>query len=592
MTRTRILVLLAIALAALAVAPSAGASPPWGPAYTLNGPLATPTSGSNHFQVVNNTPVGLDNAGDLVAADIEWDGSHNRAVAITRPFGHGPKKQFLSAPGTDAIQASVRVAVAANGDAVVAWLQSPGFHLYAAIGRPGKTFTVTGPIGAVNPLFTFVTLAAGDAGDFAIAFEPFGGDINVARRAPGGGFGPATPVTGASAISGSLAVTPAGETVLAWTKGTTGSGTGRTNEEVDWSASKRGGTFSLPATMPGTAGTAQQDYHTTGGESAGLAVDGSGRTHALVAFMDTNTQTSLVSGELMHASRPAGGTFSTAAPIALSNVITNSPIGGSIWADRAGDLLVQENVPGYGAPVFVRRAGGSFSTPHDPFGGDTQSGGTTLTMGPAGDAGIVYQPGSAQSTMAFRPIRLDGSIGPRNTLGSSEHPLAGYDTPGLAFDILGDGIAAWPDFDGTFDRVRASERKGNHVAPLVKGLKLVPKSFAVVPKAKLTVTKSKPHRGSTIRFNLTKAARVTFTVIGPPRNHCHKVNGHRKCTKTKPTYSLPAAVLKPGAAKIAFNGRIHGKALPPGKYTLRARATDVVGHAGPTATTTFKIVKG
>ena len=45
-----------------------------------------------------------------------------------------------------------------------------------------------------------------------------------------------------------------------------------------------------------------------------------------------------------------------------------------------------------------------------------------------------------------------------------------------------------------------------------------------------------------------------------------------------------------GRNRLAFAGIVAGKALPPGRYTLKATATDAAGNASHVVNATFQIV--
>jgi len=75
--------------------------------------------------------------------------------------------------------------------------------------------------------------------------------------------------------------------------------------------------------------------------------------------------------------------------------------------------------------------------------------------------------------------------------------------------------------------------------------------------------------------------------------HCRRVHGHRRCTTSKaPRHRLTSRHLKRGAHRLAFSGRLKGKALKAGRYTIEAFATDAAGVRGKTAQAGFELVGG
>jgi hypothetical protein len=107
-------------------------------------------------------------------------------------------------------------------------------------------------------------------------------------------------------------------------------------------------------------------------------------------------------------------------------------------------------------------------------------------------------------------------------------------------------------------------------APRLSGLTLKPRRFALAGKPPKGAA-----RGTTIAFILSAPASVRLEVLA------------RRTAKGKKPRLVTLGRLtnagKAGANKVVFNGRLKGKALAPGTYTLRAVA------AGSTATTTFTV---
>jgi hypothetical protein len=98
--------------------------------------------------------------------------------------------------------------------------------------------------------------------------------------------------------------------------------------------------------------------------------------------------------------------------------------------------------------------------------------------------------------------------------------------------------------------------------PALRAVRIRPPAFAV----------RAPGSGARIRFRLSEAARVRFTVLRA---------GHR-------LGRFRAAGSK-GSNSRAFSGRLHGRALAPGAYRLRVVARDPAGNRSRGRTLTFRV---
>jgi hypothetical protein len=136
--------------------------------------------------------------------------------------------------------------------------------------------------------------------------------------------------------------------------------------------------------------------------------------------------------------------------------------------------------------------------------------------------------------------------------------------------------------------------------PVLSGLKVVPKRFSVLPHKKTPKPISHPRvaRGSSIRFQLTLAARVTFALARarPGRRsgkRCLPARGsippRRRCTRLINAGSF-ARNAKRGTDRIAFSGRVGRRALAPGSYRLTATPVAAARQRGRSRTAPFEIV--
>jgi hypothetical protein len=673
--------LLAIAVLLMAAPAPAHAAPTWLTPFTLDGPLPAPQSGGQPISAVFGTPAAADAAGDFFVANREWDGTHFRAVLTERLHDGTMHRQTLSSANGD-VDSIVTIAAAPGGEVIAAWTENG--ILFVATGQAGTDLATSPSLGPATVPFQ---VAAGDGGDLAVAFSPaLGSAVSVARRPPGGTLSSAASITGSENRNFALSLTPAGETVVAWTHLTTVP-TARSTAEIDWASAARAGTFSAPTTVPGSTGSAPtSDSTTNGGTDPSLAVDGAGNTYVAYAF-GTQSVSMLFptyAGDLRLSVRPPGGSFGAGASLPDSAITSGVNSGfPTVFSDSAGDVLVRQFFGG--ARVFVRRAGGTFSAPASSTGGDSPSGVFTTAMGPSGAAATMYAAASAPQTMVFRAIGLDGTVGPAQQVTSGEK-LSG--PPGLAFDPDGDGLGAWSDFDDTgtgtdtvraagFDAagprlggvtipatgtigaplafsataapdtwsnpvsigwdfgdgttasggqvshafgtggrftvsVTATDAVGNkssntgtvsipaasgpggggggggggaspdRTAPTVSGLAVSPTRFAVAASTTVLsrAKKKRAHRGTTISFKLSEAADGVFTITGKKPKH-----GKAK------RFTIKLGGLKKGKLKLSFSGRVSGKALKPGSYTVTVVATDKAGNHSKPARAKFTIVR-
>jgi hypothetical protein len=128
--------------------------------------------------------------------------------------------------------------------------------------------------------------------------------------------------------------------------------------------------------------------------------------------------------------------------------------------------------------------------------------------------------------------------------------------------------------------------------PVLSGLTLTHGTFAVAKR-------KPPPKGVTIRFNLSEAASVKFAVtqkrpgrrkgkrcVAPTRKLRHAKHCTRIVTLGSFTRSENA-----GLVAASFSGRLGGRALKPGSYTLTVSPTDLAGNHGVSKSIKFTIVK-
>jgi hypothetical protein len=130
----------------------------------------------------------------------------------------------------------------------------------------------------------------------------------------------------------------------------------------------------------------------------------------------------------------------------------------------------------------------------------------------------------------------------------------------------------------------------------ITSLAMSPKAFLPLRRggAVASATKGKAKRGATVRYALTAAAAVTFTVERGTRGR--RVGGkcvkqtkrnrdRRKCARYKRVRGSFTHQGAAGQNKFRFSGRIGAKALKPGRYRLVGSAGDAVKRVA------FRIVR-
>jgi hypothetical protein len=132
-------------------------------------------------------------------------------------------------------------------------------------------------------------------------------------------------------------------------------------------------------------------------------------------------------------------------------------------------------------------------------------------------------------------------------------------------------------------------------APVISGLSLVRKTFAVAAAKRKIVVK----RGTTVRFRLSEPAALTMTFSRTIRGfrsggRCvtKKPAGKKasRCTIQRRIGSVKANG-KSGANSVPFKGRVSGRPLAAGSYRLTLAAVDPAGNRSKQVTTSFKIVR-
>jgi hypothetical protein len=161
-----------------------------------------------------------------------------------------------------------------------------------------------------------------------------------------------------------------------------------------------------------------------------------------------------------------------------------------------------------------------------------------------------------------------------------------------ALDLAGNPrvLGAAPDI-GAFEFVPPPPPPA---AAALTSLAVSPKAFGPLKQGGAIAGATKPKRGATVRYALTAAAAVAFTVErglrgrsvgGKCRKQTPANRRKKKCTRFR---KLKGGFTHQGAAgpnSFRFSGRLRGRALKPGKYRLVARTGITSRAAG------FRIVR-
>jgi len=111
--------------------------------------------------------------------------------------------------------------------------------------------------------------------------------------------------------------------------------------------------------------------------------------------------------------------------------------------------------------------------------------------------------------------------------------------------------------------------------PIVRQLRLTPKSFRVVTGRRASVAR---RVGVRVSYALSEAGTARFTI--------ERLRGRR--TKLRGSFRHGAVR---GRNKLRFTGHLSGRALAPGRYNLVVRVADLAGDRSRAKRTSFRILK-
>jgi hypothetical protein len=128
--------------------------------------------------------------------------------------------------------------------------------------------------------------------------------------------------------------------------------------------------------------------------------------------------------------------------------------------------------------------------------------------------------------------------------------------------------------------------------PILSALSLSPKRFRAARSGRVIASSV----GTTISYTLSEAAAVKFRIERRRvRGRCAKPSRpHRRakgCTRYTTLRGSFTHQGQAGANKLRFTGRLKGRKQQPGRYRLRATATDPAGNKSPPKRSRFRIIR-
>jgi hypothetical protein len=475
-----------------------------------------------------------------VAADSEgnltviWDmgGEEGIIQSKTRPAGGEWSSEALDVSGEDGLSSSPQIAIDGQGDVVAVWQQKDihggsGFHYF----------------------------------------------IQTARRS-GGSW--STPLTisreDGLAMGPQLALDPDGNETVIWSWGPLATGTATGLQARSGTAGGSWGTIVYVATRPGGLEPSESGIQ--------LLADPQGNVTAI--WEGWSAPNDIVRS----ARRTAGGTWSS--PVTLSTGYSFFP---SMAVDPQGTITaVWSGLDGTNQAVRSRVfdpvapeindlevpatgvVGQAVSMSVDPF--DVWSPVESSWDFGDGDTGIGASVSHCYSTPGERTVTVTGTDGAANETSDSRSITI---EPDLALDPDTDPCAAPeppeepepPKEPGPADTHRQPEPPGPN-PPVISGLRQSHRRWRIPTAA----DGSRLPVGTTFRFGLDRPARVrlAFTQILTGRledGRCVKGAGRPRCFRGSAGRGTLEIGGSAGENAYRFQGTIHGRMLPPGRYRLR-----------------------
>ena len=573
-------------------------------------PVATLTPAARPF-------VGIDSAG---TATVAWSGIATGLRVVRIPAGGTPEPVQTFEP-TSASDTSL--SVAPDGAAVLAWIDSSDDPHAAYRPAGATTFGSDTTLDATNKARNSTVTTITGAGRAIVAWQNITDtSIDFALRTPASGFTGVAKVydSATSVFQPRLASDAAGNAYAIWLNAITLG----TNEQIQYSdLAASSSTWSAKANV-------SQGGEDLASHSLDLASDPAGNLAAIWPRDSDDTIHSKL--------KPAGGAW----PVGAGELVTASGTTGFFGTLAASDhngFLVAWNQGNTGddSAEAAFRSVGSAAWTHTPSLGSWETGSSdnaAIAIDPRGNAvvGFDTEVSSGPTTEAMQLAIGDGGAPPDLTLAAPATAVAGApasfsltasDFSGVASEVIafGDGASAagpaathtyaapggftvtgtatdvWGHLAGTDATIAVSDA----TAPVVSGLRLSRKRFAVGRASTPVSARRKVRRGTKISYQSSEAGQARLRIERRRRGfrrgrRCvakrpRGVRRPRRCTRFTRAGTLSRSATA-GSNVVRFSGRIGRRALKRGRYRLTLVVTDASGNESSPSRAGFRIVRG
>ncbi len=215
---------------------------------------------------------------------------------------------------------------------------------------------------------------------------------------------------------------------------------------------------------------------------------------------------------------------------------------------------------------------------------------TTITSGPTGKAAsstVAFGFASDEANSTFE-CRVNGGA-----FAACTSPLTRTKLPDgpFSFEVRATDPA------GFTDPTPASRTVTVGVPPVIKAFTLSPVRFRVGRDATAVSAAAKRSGGTTLRIALSEQARVRIVLarslpgrrVGKScRKPTRKLRSRKRCTRAVRAGTLTRRA-KGTKLTLRFSGRVGRKALPVGRYTATATATDAGGNVSKPRARSFSV---
>lgn len=518
-------------------------------------PLGAAVQVPGSYAFTEDPVAAVDAAGTAIAVFQAGPSGSRKVHRSERPLGGAPSEPtpFAVPAGTEAFRPQV-AANGAGGAAVVFDVVNAGSQVYGArrLGASGWSTPVQMNQAGNPAVAGSARVAMADDGSLhAVWIDSSNSKLVFATLAPGGALTRATlhEVAGGSIATDppapAIAVDEQGRVAVAWTQVVATVRTVKSKVREPGGGSFSGVMNVSPVTSEGRGNPL-------------LAIDRHGRVVATwSAFPTISSQRTAAATRL-----PGAAGFDEEKTVSdLAQVTGPSDLATDADGNTVVAMLVSGPLPRE-ARVAAFDAAGPLLGP------------LTAPSGTAGDS----LPFSISALDAWSPTLAaqwefgDGGTGSGDSVSHAYAGAGGFAVKATVADVLDNPseasgsatIAARPATPVGGARDGGAGPRPDPV-PELRKLKLAPKRFAVGPR---------PEAGSRLGFRLSEPARVRFVV------KLRGAKGGRSFTRAGSR----------GRNAFGFSGRVRGRSLAPGRYVLRAVATDAAGGTSAPRSVAFTIL--